>query len=72
MVGLYPPGTYIRLADRRVGMVIEVGEHIDRPKLLITRSKIGEDLDEKDRYMVDLSENQQQELRVDRLLLNFL
>lgn len=72
MVGLYPPGTYVRLSDRRVGMVTEVGEHIDRPKLLIVRSMIGEELDENDRYIVDLSENQQQEQRVERLLLNFL
>ncbi len=72
MVGLYPPGTYVRLSDRRVGMVTAVGEHIDRPKLLITRSKIGEDLDENDRYLMDLSENQQQGVRVERLLLNFL
>lgn len=72
MVGLYPPGTYVRLSDRRVGMVIEVGEHIDRPKVLITRSKIGEDLAENDRYTVDLTEGKQQGLQVDRLLLNFL
>ena len=72
MVGLYPPGTYVRLSDRRVGMVTEVGEHINKPAVLITMSKIGEPLDENDRYLVDLSENQHQALRVDRLLLNFL
>ena len=72
MVGLYPPGTYVRLSDRRVGMVTEVGEHIDRPKVLITTSKIGESLEENDRYMVDLSEPQSQALSVDRLLLNFI
>ena len=72
MVGLYPPGTYVRLSDRRVGMVTEVGEHIDRPKILITSSKIGEELDENDRYAVDLSEDQHRGLSVERLLLNFL
>ncbi|WP_167496624.1 HD-GYP domain-containing protein [Desulfopila sp. IMCC35006] len=72
MVGMYPPGTYVRLSDRRVGMVTEVGEHIDRPKVLITASKIGEPLDENDRYMVDLTELQSQSLSVDRLLLNFI
>lgn len=72
MVGLYPPGTYVSLSDRRVGMVTEVGVHIDRPKVTITASKIGEPLDENDRYPVDLGETQQQALSVDRLLLNFI
>ena len=72
MVGLYPPGTYVRLSDRRVGMVTEVGAHIDRPKVLVTVSKIGEPLDEIDRYILDLSETEHRSLSVNRLLLNFI
>ncbi len=72
MVGLYPPGTYVRLSDRREGMVTEVGEHIDRPKIKITTSRIGKTLDKNDQYMVDLSNTQQHNISVERLLLNFI
>lgn len=71
MVGLYPPGTYVRLSDRRVGMVTEVSEHIDRPQVVITTSKIGEPLGVDDRYIIDLSDKRQQAVSVDRLLLEY-
>ncbi len=72
IVGLYPPGTYVRLSDRRVGMVSEVTEHIDRPRIMITTSKIGEALDEDNQYILDLSDTRQQDISVERLLLESL
>lgn len=72
ILGLYPPGTYVRLSDRRVGMVTEVGEYIDRPKVIITLSEIGEPLGENDHYILDLSDKRQQAVSVDRLLLDYL
>lgn len=72
MVGLYPPGTYVRLSDRRVGMVTEVTEYIDRPRLIILSSKIGEPLTENDQYILDLSDRRQQEISVSKLLLDYV
>jgi HD-GYP domain-containing protein (c-di-GMP phosphodiesterase class II) len=72
IVGLYPPGTYVRLSDRRVGMVTEVTEHVDRPRVMITSSKIGEPLDEDNQYVLDLSDTKQQTVSVERLLLEYL
>jgi len=72
LVGLYPPGTYVRLSDRRMGMVTEVTGNIARPKVTITASKIGELLSDNDRYVIDLSNKEHQAVSVDRLLLNFI
>ncbi|MCP4338608.1 MAG: HD domain-containing protein [Desulfobulbaceae bacterium] len=71
MVGLYPPGTYVRLSDRRVGMVTEVTEIIDRPKVTIILSKFGEPLTGEDRYLLDLTDKATQGVSVDQLLLDY-
>jgi putative nucleotidyltransferase with HDIG domain len=71
MVGLYPPGTYVRLSDRRVGMVTEVTEIIGRPKVTIILSKFGEPLSGEDRYLLDLTDKTMQAVSVDELLLDY-
>ena len=71
MVGLYPPGTYVKLSDRRLGMVTEVGEYIDRPKMVIISTHMGEPLGEDDRYFLDLSDKQQRAVSVEQLLLDY-
>jgi hypothetical protein len=71
MVGLYPPGTYVRLSDRRVGMVTEVTESIGRPKVTIVMSKFGEPLTGQDRYLLDLSDKAAQAVSVNQLLLDY-
>lgn len=72
MVTLYPPGTYVRLNDRRIGMVVEVTETIDRPNLLITSGKGGQPLDVDDQYYLNLNENKNRGLVVEKLLLDYL
>lgn len=71
IVSLYPPGTYVRLSDRRIGMVSEVTEFLDRPKIVVTSTQIGEPLVDNDRYLLDLSDTQQQGIKVDQLLLDY-
>jgi HD-GYP domain-containing protein (c-di-GMP phosphodiesterase class II) len=71
MVGLYPPGTYVRLSDRRVGLVKSAGREIDRPGLTIVTSAYGEPLAEEDRYLVDLGDEAQNDLAVDQLILEY-
>lgn len=72
IVSLYPPGTYVQLADQRVGMVLETSKFIDRPKLIITTTQSGEPLPDQDQYLLDLSEPRQQGVQVEKLLLDYL
>ena len=71
IVGLYPPGTYVRLSDRRVGMVTEMTECIDRPKVKIVSSELAEPLSEDEQYLLDLSDRKCQDTSVDLLLLDY-
>lgn len=72
MVTLYPPGTYVRLNDRRVGMVVEVTEAIDRPNLLVVSGEGGISLDEDSQYYLNLYDRKNSEIRVEKLLLDYL
>lgn len=71
IVGLYPPGTFVQLADGRVGMVMEETRQIDRPKLIITSTQQGKALYDNDQYMLDLSDGRQQNILVESLLLGY-
>jgi hypothetical protein len=72
MVTLYPPGTYVRLSDRRVGMVVEVTEEIDRPNLLITAGERGAPLESDDQYYLNLMDKKNHRVTVTKLLLDYL
>ncbi len=72
LIGIYPPGTYVKLSDGRVGMVSGVGNIIDRPKVKITHLQDGSRLEEADCYEVDLGIIDRNSLQVSRLLLNYL
>lgn len=72
MVTLYPPGTYVRLTDRRVGMVVEATEEIDRPSLLITAAEGGHPLDAEEQYYLNLIDNKNRGVAVEKLLLDYL
>jgi HD-GYP domain-containing protein (c-di-GMP phosphodiesterase class II) len=71
-VGIYPPGTYIRLGDGRVAMVLEETEKIARPKLIVVTTQRGDQLYESDQYTIDLSDESQRTVQVDKLLLDYL
>lgn len=72
MVTLYPPGTYVRLSDRRIGMVVEATEEIDRPNLLITSGEGGQSLDMEDQYFLNLNDDKNKHMWVEKLLLDYL
>jgi putative nucleotidyltransferase with HDIG domain len=72
VVGLYPPGTYVRLSDRRLGLVTEASDQLDRPKVKIITSAYGEPLYIKEQYEIALSDRKYQELSVEKLLLDYL
>jgi hypothetical protein len=70
LLGLYPPGTFVKLSDNRVGMVTDVGRQIDRPNLKIVKTEENEPLEADDCYIVELHDPQFSELYVDTLLLD--
>ena len=72
IIGIYPPGTYVKLSDGRVGMVVGAGSLIDRPKVKITQLYDGTLMEEEGRYEVDLGTIDRHSLKVSRLLLNYL
>ncbi len=72
LLGLYPPGTYVQLSDKRVGMVTNIGPKIDRPQLRIVRTSANEPLPEKDRYTIRLSDPQLSKVSVEKLLLDYV
>ncbi len=71
-LGLYPPGTYVRLSDRRVGVVISSSELIDRPRVKIIRSELGEPLYLDEQYEIALSERDNTRLTVEQPLLEYM
>jgi HD-GYP domain-containing protein (c-di-GMP phosphodiesterase class II) len=70
MVGFYPPGTYVRLTDDRVGMVIRAGKILDRPCVKIIATREGDLLDQSDQYEIDLGVARNSNLSIDELLLD--
>jgi len=71
-IGIYPPGTYVELSDRRIGMVTGSGELIDRPQVKITMALVGTRLEKEEQYIINLGSRECADLKVKRLLLNYL
>lgn len=69
LVGLYPPGTLVKLADGRYGMVVSQTEELDRPNIRINIEKKGRLLGKEEQYMIDLTEEARRDVRVERLVL---
>ena len=72
LVGLYPPGTYVRLSDRAVGVVQESGKNIDRPLIRILSTGQGTPLSEADQYLLDLADDRVKTIQVEQLLLDYM
>ena len=66
-LGLYPPGSYVRLSDARGGIVSESGLLIDRPVLKITAHQ-GEELSTEDQYEINLMDDNLKWLSIERSL----
>lgn len=70
-LGLYPPGSYVRLSDKRLGVVMAVGGAIDRPRLKIISTAFGEPLFAHEQYELALEAPNHEELSVKELLLDY-
>ena len=53
-LGLYPPGSEVRLSDRRTAVVVARGASLARPRLRVTREADGALIPRDDRPYVDL------------------
>ncbi len=53
-LGLYPPGSEVRLSDRRTAVVVARGASLARPRLRVTREADGALIPREDRPYVDL------------------
>jgi len=71
-MGIYPPGTYVELSDCRIGMVTGAGVVIDRPQVRITTTFDGTRLSGDEQYHLNLVTKECADLKVRRLLLNYL
>jgi len=68
-LGLYPPGTLIKMVDGRKGMVISVGPKIDRPRIKITHDQQGAELPPEDQTQINLASGEHHGLAVQELIL---
>ena len=68
-IGLYPPGNRVRISNGAKGVVVSVGEAIDRPVVRITYDPSGAEIPEDDQYLLELSARKNHSLEIDELLL---
>ncbi|MCB2216920.1 MAG: HD domain-containing protein [Desulfobulbaceae bacterium] len=68
-IGLYPPGTMVRLSDGRKGLVTATGPSIDRPRVRITNAPDGAEIPPTDQYQLNLQAGEHRSLSVSELLL---
>ncbi len=54
-VGLYPPGTLVKLTSGHRAQVLAPGDIFDRPRVKLSHKPDGRQLDEKDQAEIDLS-----------------
>ncbi len=70
-LGLYPPGSYVRLNDKRLGVVMAAGGAIHRPRLKVISTAFGEPLFAHEQYELALEAPNHEELSVEELLLGY-
>ena len=68
-LGLYPPGTLVRMVDGRKGMVISVGPKIDRPRIKITHDQQGAELPPEDQLQINLASGEHRTIAIQELIL---
>lgn len=70
-LGIYPPGSYVRLNDKRLGVVMAVGGAIDRPRLKIISTAFGEPLFANEQYELALEAPNHENLSIEELLPDY-
>lgn len=70
-LGLYPPGSQVRLSDGRHGSVLAAGRDLDKPRVRILLDAAGRPLREADQEVVDLAVDDGRGLEVAERLVDF-
>lgn len=67
-IGIYPPGTIVRMSDNSTGAVAAVGPKIDRPTVKITHNPAGSEIPLDDQKLVNLATNEHRGFFIKELL----
>lgn len=68
-LGIYPPGSQIRLNNGCLATVVAAGKEIDKPKVRITHDETGAEVEEGSVPILDLAEEVKEQVEVVELLL---
>ncbi|WPD24652.1 MAG: HD domain-containing protein [Candidatus Electrothrix scaldis] len=63
-LGIYPPGSQVRLNNGFLAMVVATGKEIDKPKVRITHDRTGVEVDMEKAPMVDLGKKRKKMIEV--------
>jgi putative nucleotidyltransferase with HDIG domain len=69
ILGLYPPGTMVKLSDTSAGIVTAAGTTIDRPTVRVTTTPNNEPIPARDQYELNLSTLETREVAIVELIL---
>ncbi len=68
-LGLYPPGTMVKMMDGRTGVVLSVGPRIDRPRIKVIRDQKGAEIPAEDQPHINLAAGEHRDLAIEKLIL---
>jgi HD-GYP domain-containing protein (c-di-GMP phosphodiesterase class II) len=67
-LGIYPPGSRVRLDDGSRAVVVSAGERVDRPRLRVVRDAAGSPIAREDQPLLDLGDPTAAGIGVDGLI----
>ncbi len=68
-MGLYPPGSQVRLSTGIRGIVTVAGEDLERPRLKLTHDVAGHAISGVDALLIDLSAEDSASLEITALVM---
>lgn len=70
IIGLYPPGTLVRMTNGARGVVQAVGKTIDRPEIRIICTEHGEEIPSDNHYTLDLGLPKNRRQQIEEILFH--
>lgn len=68
-LGIYPPGSLVRLNNGCLATVVATGKEIDKPKIRITHDETGVEVEEGSVPVLDLADEVKEQIEIAELLL---
>lgn len=69
-VGIYPPGNSVNMSNGTRGIVLTIGDRIDRPEIRVTHDARGGEIGRQDQYVINLASDKHRSLRVEGLVFS--